>query len=322
VVLAIAASAIVVIGVAAFYATRGRSEPPAPAAAPVSASNTAVDARLKLAQASLQNRDYRAALTYAGEVLTLEPNHAEAARIRDEARAALTPPVPETKVSEPPPSPPVRTRRGSETTAPERRAAAPVEAPPPLKKSSPTQTSPTQTTPQPSPAPAPAAPAAEPAATTAVPVTIPPPAPVVPPPVVTPERTAPKPVPAPEPAAPVDKPPAAAAPPPAPDHDALIRSVVATYARAIETKDLALFRSIKPNLSGEEERRLVEGFRAVTSQRVTLTVLSLNRRDDEAVVVVRRRDVIEAAGRQQTAESQQTLTLTRAGTGWVISTIR
>jgi hypothetical protein len=314
--LALAASAVVVIGAAAFYATRGRSEPPAPAAAPVSASNAAVDARLKLAQASLQNRDYRAALTYATEVLTLEPNHAEAARIRDEARAALPPPVPETKVSEPAPSPPVRTRSGSETTAPERRAAAPVEAPPPLKKSSPIQA-----TPQPSPAPAPAAPA-EPSATTAVPATIPPPAPVVPPPVVTPERTAPKPVPAPEPAAPVDKPAAAAASPPAPDHDALIRSVVATYARAIETKDLALFRSIKPNLSGEEERRLVEGFRAVTSQRVTLTVLSLNRRDDEAVVVVRRRDVIEAAGRQQTAESQQTLTLTRAGSGWVISTIR
>ena len=28
-----------------------------------------------------------------------------------------------------------------------------------------------------------------------------------------------------------------------------IRRVVATYARAIETKDVALFRTVKPNLS-------------------------------------------------------------------------
>jgi len=50
------------------------------------------------------------------------------------------------------------------------------------------------------------------------------------------------------------------------DDEAAIRRVVATYQRAIENKDLALFRSVKPNLSREEERRIEEGFRAVTSQ--------------------------------------------------------
>jgi len=110
---------------------------------------------------------------------------------------------------------------------------------------------------------------------------------------------------------------------PAPDDDdAAIRRVVATYARAIETKDLALFRSIKPNLSAQEERRLREGFRDVTSQRVSLTVLSIARRGDEASVAVRRRDTIQAAGRQQTVESHQTLRVARANGGWVITDIR
>jgi ketosteroid isomerase-like protein len=106
------------------------------------------------------------------------------------------------------------------------------------------------------------------------------------------------------------------------EDEAAIRRVTATYARAIEEKDLALFRSIKPNLSREEERRLQEGFRAVTSQRVNLTVLSLDRRGDEASVVVRRQDTIEAGGRQQTTASQQTMTLARTGGRWTIVQIR
>jgi ketosteroid isomerase-like protein len=104
--------------------------------------------------------------------------------------------------------------------------------------------------------------------------------------------------------------------------DAAIRQVVATYARAIEAKDVALFRSIKPNLSPEEERRLRDGFRAVSSQRVDLTIVSVDRRGDEASVMVRRRDTIQSGGRSQTAESQQTLRLTRTNSGWSIVDIR
>jgi hypothetical protein len=48
--------------------------------------------------------------------------------------------------------------------------------------------------------------------------------------------------------------------------DAAIRRVVAIYARAIETKDIGLFRSVKPNPSGDEQRES-EGFRAVASAR-------------------------------------------------------
>ena len=94
------------------------------------------------------------------------------------------------------------------------------------------------------------------------------------------------------------------------------------YARAIENKDLGLFRSIKPNLSREEERRLNDGFRAVTSQRVELTILSIDRRGDEATVLVRRRDTIQAGGRQQTGESRQTMTLSRTRDGWKLVDIR
>ena len=61
------------------------------------------------------------------------------------------------------------------------------------------------------------------------------------------------------------------------DDDAAIRAVVAAYARAIESKDLALFRSIKPNLGADEERRIQQGFRAVTSQKVNITIVSIDR---------------------------------------------
>ncbi|HEY6895205.1 MAG TPA: hypothetical protein VI258_13605 [Rhodanobacteraceae bacterium] len=91
-----------------------------------------------------------------------------------------------------------------------------------------------------------------------------------------------------------------------------------TYARAIETKDLALFKSIKPNLSRDEERRLQDGFRAVTSQRVALTIRSIDRRADNALVRVTRRDAIEAGGRTQTVDSEQTLHLARSAAGWVL----
>jgi hypothetical protein len=106
------------------------------------------------------------------------------------------------------------------------------------------------------------------------------------------------------------------------DDDAAIRRVTSTYARAIETKDLALFRSIKPNLSREEERRLQEGFRAVSSQHVAITIVSIDRRGDEASVRVKRRDTIEAGGRTQTLDSDQILQLTRASAGWVVVAIR
>jgi hypothetical protein len=110
--------------------------------------------------------------------------------------------------------------------------------------------------------------------------------------------------------------------PAAPDDEAAIRRLVATYARAIEGKDLALFRSIKPNLSGEEQRRLENGFLAVSAQQVALTIVSIDRRRDDATVALKRRDTITVNGRRQTVDSDQTLQLARTPGGWVVVTIR
>jgi hypothetical protein len=110
--------------------------------------------------------------------------------------------------------------------------------------------------------------------------------------------------------------------PTAEEDEAAIRRAASMYAHAIEAKDLALFRSIKPNLSREEERRLQDGFRAVSSQRVALTVVSIERHGDDATVKVKRRDTIEAGGRNQTIDSDQILQMTRASAGWVVVAIR
>jgi hypothetical protein len=103
--------------------------------------------------------------------------------------------------------------------------------------------------------------------------------------------------------------------------EAAIRRVVAAYARAIETKDLALFRTVKPNLSGDEQRRIEDGFRAVSSQRVVVTIVSIEMRAQDAFVRLKRRDTLQAGGREQTTDSVQTMTFARTGSGWVIQEI-
>jgi serine/threonine protein kinase len=141
------------------------------------------------------------------------------------------------------------------------------------------------------------------------------PAPVPPPVPVAPQAETPKSAPA--PAAPIQQ-----ATVPAPDDDdTVIRRVIASYARAIESKDLDAFRAVKPNLSDAEQRRLQDSFSAVASQKVDITVLSIEHRASTALVKVRRRDTLTAGGRAQTSDSQQTMTLVRSGAGWVISEI-
>jgi ketosteroid isomerase-like protein len=108
----------------------------------------------------------------------------------------------------------------------------------------------------------------------------------------------------------------------APEDDAAIRRAIALYARAIESKDLALFRSVKPNLSAQDERRLQDSFRAVDRQSVEITIISVDVHGQDASVALRRKDTIKARGQQHTTESRQTMTLTRAGGRWSIVDIR
>lgn len=311
---------------------------------------TTVDEAVVRAAESLAAKDYRAALAQAGQALDVAPDHVEARRIREEARRVidraergmaearrllregntraaaralenarrldpLAPGVAELArlVADDYASQAERARRAIEQTqaargsgpaAPARPAPTPVPEGPREDALRPPQNAVT---------PVPASPREEK------------PAVVAPPPAATPS---PKPVPPPvtraepavEPPAPPARPERADPPAPSPaDDEAAIRRAVATYARAIETKDLALFRSVKPNLTRDEEQRIEAGFRAVTSQRVNVTILSIDRKNGQARVTLRRRDTIEAGGRRQTADSRQTLTLVRSPAGaWTI----
>jgi len=362
---AIVVATAAVLGTAVWMASRSDAPPPSTEPAAPSAS---ARTPLALATASLQSKDYRAALQYAEEAIRLAPEDRDAIRIRDAARASLArfdeaialanqrigasdpngaSNALETARAIDPTAPALndlatrvaQLRRAQETASREVAPARPSSpaippqprpsavlpprvdpgrarsAEPPPVVSPPAAPAPSQPEP-----PRPAPPESEPT---------PPPATVVPPPV------APRPTPPPDPAPARPTPPPEAAPatPPAPERrepapgrggetdDAAIRRIVATYARAIETKDLQLFRSVKPNMSAEEQRRIEEGFRAVTSQQVNIVILSLEQRGPEASVRIRRRDTILAGGRQQTSETQQTLTLTRAASGWVIREI-
>jgi predicted Ser/Thr protein kinase len=319
------------------------------------APDPAIATRLALASASFDARNYRAALAYATQVLALDATNAEATKIRDGSTAVLgrfdeaiadarrlmtsgnlkgatqalntardidpsAPSVAEiaSRLTELSRAPDPRTDARSGRAAGADRGSAP--APPKATSSPPPNIAvppPAATATQLPPVPRADPPAVPPTATSS------PPAGAASPPV--PEVVAPSKPPPPSAAAetakPRERPPTVQGPTAEEDENA-IRQVTATYARAIEGKDLALFRSIKPNLSREEERRLQEGFRNVTSQRVDITILSIDRRGDEASVILRRRDTILAGGRQQTTESRQTMALARTGAGWKVVDIR
>jgi tetratricopeptide (TPR) repeat protein len=329
------------------------SEAP-PTAPAVSAAPVAEPSRVDLAVSSLKARQYREALNHAGSALQQFPNDAEARRVRDEAAAAIArfdesiarghrllgagnldgasaalqaardidpgaaavAALQEQIVSQykvlarsrpdapPVPASPVR-EAGAERAAPTlpppepaRSAAAPAAAP------QPSEPAPAGVKP---PAPPPReTPAVLPAATT-TPATAQPPKPVEPAP---PTTTAPAPAPA------VDtKPPAVES------DDVQITRVIEGWARAIENKDLAAYRALKPNMTATEQRRIEDGFRAVSSQRVTITILGIEKRGAQALVRLRRHDAIVVDGRPQTQDSQQTITLVRAGSNWVIRDI-
>ena len=94
-----------------------------------------------------------------------------------------------------------------------------------------------------------------------------------------------------------------------------IRKVIGDYGRAIESKDVALFKALKPNLTPDEERRTRAGFEAVKSQTVKITVVSVERQGAEAVVHVARRDTINGS---LVSSFPQTFRLTRGKDGWAI----
>jgi hypothetical protein len=120
----------------------------------------------------------------------------------------------------------------------------------------------------------------------------------------------------------------AAAPPDAPppatsgeSDDAAIRRVIGSYKTAIETKNVALFRSVRPGLSSAEEARLRDSFRQVDSQQITITVDEMHIDGRTATARLSRQDVITTGGRRETRSIRQTLRFEKSATGWIITAI-
>jgi hypothetical protein len=97
----------------------------------------------------------------------------------------------------------------------------------------------------------------------------------------------------------------------------LIRELVGDYGRAITTKDLALFRRVKPNLSGDEEQRLRQAFE-VGEQNVNIEIAAVEVSGNTARVRLVRRDTI---GGKAIKPFEQALSLRRGPQGWTVESI-
>jgi len=97
-----------------------------------------------------------------------------------------------------------------------------------------------------------------------------------------------------------------------------IRKVLEAYVRAVEAKDVQLFRSVKPNLSEEEEKRARMAFKSVQSQVVKMNVLALEVKDGKATVKVSRRDTINGS---IVSSFPQTFQLAKETGAWLIQDI-
>ena len=350
---AAATMAVAVLAVGSYLLLPRTRTTPSDASPMAALSEATIRNRSEMAAQSFDAKNYRAALAYASEVLAAAPHDAGAAKIRDDSRAMIArfdAGIDEARRRSASgdvtgAAQALDTARSIDPTAPSvtelsARLADQLRSQPAFAASPASRARPAAEPPRP-PARAPTEPAGSeperaavsapaPAATSGIDRTPTPSAsPLVVPPPSAPEPDARVAAPAPAPPVPALAPvtraardPAAPQAPPAEDDEAAIRRVIATYGHAIETKDLALFRTVKPNLSPVEERRLTDGFRAVTSQRVELTILSIDLKNQAAAVQVRRLDVIQNGRQQQTAQSRQTIVLSRPNGGWVIVEIR
>jgi hypothetical protein len=97
-----------------------------------------------------------------------------------------------------------------------------------------------------------------------------------------------------------------------------VRRLIATYERAIETKDLELFRSVKPNLSAEEERRLRKAFASTRTHEVEISIEALDCGQAGCVARLMRRDTLDGS---IVSSFPQTLRLGPAAGGMVIEEI-
>ena len=94
--------------------------------------------------------------------------------------------------------------------------------------------------------------------------------------------------------------------------------MIADYGRAIEGKDIALFKAVKPNLTPDEEKRLQESFKAIKSQQVGITIEAVQVDGAQATVKVSRQDIING---NKVKPIQQVFRLAQQGGAWSIQAI-
>jgi tetratricopeptide (TPR) repeat protein len=101
--------------------------------------------------------------------------------------------------------------------------------------------------------------------------------------------------------------------------EAAVRHVIAEYEKAIEQKDVALFKRIKPNLTHGEEGPLKDGFKLQPKgYDVRITIESVQFNGSEATVRLSRRDMVKSKAMDPT---QQTIVLVKSADGWTIRNI-
>ena len=102
------------------------------------------------------------------------------------------------------------------------------------------------------------------------------------------------------------------------DEEPAIKRVVADYVRALTTKDIALYRSVKPNLSADEQKNLEQSFRSIKSHEITISGTTVQVEGREATVRLSRQDKIDG----KSFATQQTLLLTKTAAGWTIRQLK
>jgi len=119
--------------------------------------------------------------------------------------------------------------------------------------------------------------------------------------------------------------------PPAPPGDAAspadpagaVRATLNTYVRAIETKDLALLRRVRPGLDDAELGRWSRSFAITQSRKVQLVFHDIAVDGDRARATGRRDDFVAMAdGQRIHTETRFVYTLKRQGEGWVLDELQ
>jgi hypothetical protein len=103
-----------------------------------------------------------------------------------------------------------------------------------------------------------------------------------------------------------------------PAPDLAVRNLISSYGRAVETRDVELFRSLMPGISIGAERRLRESFRTIQSQRIGMTIDFIDIGGKTATVCVSRADTID--GRRM-KPLQQVFHLVLLDDGWRIHSL-